>query len=52
MQRVHFRVVDKVYVTYIVCNNGIAQQLMCELLALNLQFGSCAGTGRRMVLES
>jgi len=52
VQCVHFRVVDKVYVTYIVCNNGIAQRIMCELLALNLPFGSRAGAGRRMVLES
>jgi octopine/nopaline transport system ATP-binding protein len=43
VQCVHFRIVDKVYVTYIVCNNGIAQRIMCELLALNLQFGSRAG---------
>jgi hypothetical protein len=45
VQCMHFRVVDKVYVTYIVCNNGIARRFMCEFLALDLQFGSGVGAG-------
>jgi hypothetical protein len=52
VQCMHFHVVDKVYVTYIVCNNGIAQRIMRGLLALNLQFGNSMCAGRRMVLES
>lgn len=52
MQCVLFRVVDKVYVTYIVCNNEIAEWIMCELLALDLHFEKRARVGRRTVLES